>query len=232
MLEKNKSFTNLYSRFNNKEYRLNFNDEYGQMVSEIKQGRFDLDISDYVGVYRNVINADLCEEVSSKIKIEKNKSEFVSPMTNLLRVGKYVNVYGVDSDFKKDIDDIVRQASERVKSEYLNNIRPFFYSYGEKLDVCEPHILDYSENDFFRLHHDHYAESLNFSRLLTVCVYLNEDYDGGDLDFPSIGKRFSFETGDIIAFPSNWMFYHGVTPITRGNRYTIVFWIGVQHDQL
>lgn len=226
------TFTNLYSRFNNQEYRSGFNKEYSEMLVEIKEQKFNLNMDQYVKVYTNLVKKEICQEFSEKIKNEKNKNEFDSPMTDLLRTGEYVNLFAVDPEFKRFSNKVINDVSSEVSKRYVKDVRPFYYAYGDRLNNSDAHILDYSKDDFFRIHHDHYAESLNFSRLLTVCVYLNEDYEGGYLEFPSIGKTFGFKTGDVIVFPSNWMYYHGVTPITSGNRYTIVFWLGIQNKQL
>jgi hypothetical protein len=226
------TFTNLYSRFNNQEYRNGFNKEYSEMLVEIKDQKFNLSADQYVKVYTNLVKKEICQEFSEKIKNEKNKNEFDSPMTDLLRTGEYVNLFAVDPEFKRFSNKVINDVSSEVSKRYVKDVRPFYYAYGNRLNNSDAHILDYSKDDFFRIHHDHYAESLNFSRLLTVCVYLNEDYEGGYLEFPSIGKTFGFKTGDVIVFPSNWMYYHGVTPIISGNRYTIVFWLGIQNKQL
>jgi len=202
------------------------------MLSEVKDKKFDLSIDQYVKVYTNLLKKETCEEFSERIANETNKNIIDSPMTDLLRTGKYVNLYAVDASFKTFADKTVKDVAAEVGRRYTRDVRPFYYAYGDRLNVSDAHILDYSKDNFFRIHHDHYAESLNFSRLLTVCVYLNEDYEGGYLDFPSIGKTYGFKTGDVIAFPSNWMYYHGVTPITSGNRHTIVFWIGIHNNQL
>ena len=228
----NNTFTDLYSRFNNQEYRSQFNKEYVEMLSEIKDNKFNLPIDEYVKVYTNVIEKEICDEFSEKIRNEKQKNNFNSPMTDLLRVGKYVNVYATQPEFKNFSKKVIDNISSDTVSRYVKDVRPFYYAYGDNLSTSDAHILDYSKDDFFRIHHDHYAESLNFSRLLTVCAYLNDDYEGGYLEFPSIGKTYRFKKGDVIVFPSNWMYYHGVTPITSGNRYTIVFWLGINNNQL
>lgn len=202
------------------------------MLSEIKDGKFNLSVEQYVKVYPNFVKKEICKEFSEKIRDEKQKNEFNSPMTNLLRTGEYVNLFAVKPEFKAFSDKVICDISSEVGRRYVKDVRPFYYAYGDKLGTSDAHVLDYSKDDFFRIHHDHYAESLNFSRLLTVCVYLNEDYEGGYLEFPSIGKTYGFKTGDVIVFPSNWMYYHGVTPITSGNRYTIVFWLGISNNQL
>ena len=70
-------------------------------------------------------------------------------------------------------------------------------------------------------------------RKLSMTVNLNkpEDYDGGNLKFDfgphANQKRFHECTeirpqGSIIVFPS--YVYHQVTPVTRGNRYSLVMW--------
>ena len=228
----NNTFADLYSRFNNLEYREKFNNEYVEMLSEIKDNKFNLSMGSYVKVYTNVIKSETCDIFSEKIKNEKQKNNFNSPMTDLLRIGKYVNVYAADQEFKDFSKKVISEISADIATKYTSDVRPFYYAYGNKLSTSDAHILDYSKDDFFRIHHDHYAESLNFSRLLTVCAYLNDDYEGGYLEFPSIGKTYRFKKGDVIVFPSNWMYYHGVTPITSGNRYTIVFWLGISNNQL
>ena len=57
-------------------------------------------------------------------------------------------------------------------------------------------------------------------------VYFNneQDYQGGDLHFASTNNTFRPSTGDILLFPSNWMFYHKVREITSGVRYSGTFW--------
>ena len=52
------------------------------------------------------------------------------------------------------------------------------------------------------------------------------DYEGGDFEFRD-GKNVDLfnakERGTIIVFPS--LLYHRITPLTKGNRYSIVGWV-------
>lgn len=225
-------FSNLYSRFCNQEYREKFNDEYVQMINDIKDNKMSLNIQEYVKVYNSLLEKDHCDKLVEELKNEKYKVKLASPFTDLIRRGSVINTNPHNLKLKSLVDDILEKVSKEVGKRYCIDVRPFFYSYGEKLDHYDFQVLQYDKDDFFRVHHDHYAESTNFSRLLTVCIYLNDDYEGGNLDFPSIGKSFRFNTGDVIVFPSNWMFYHGVTPITSGTRFSIVMWLGVSTEQV
>ena len=51
-----------------------------------------------------------------------------------------------------------------------------------------------------------------------------DEYEGGDLYFASCDLTFKPNIGDVIISPSNWMFYHKVTEITSGVRYSGTYW--------
>jgi hypothetical protein len=80
----------------------------------------------------------------------------------------------------------------------------------------------------------------------TVTMYLNDDYNGGDIDFRIfnagenemrvVGNRleprdknygevpeiaYKPQAGDIIIFPSRPPFYHGVHRVTTGTKYFV-----------
>ena len=58
---------------------------------------------------------------------------------------------------------------------------------------------------------------------------LNDGYEGGDLIFTDQRekeiKRFQLKKGTVVFFPSNFMYPHGITPIVKGTRYSIVAWL-------
>ena len=58
---------------------------------------------------------------------------------------------------------------------------------------------------------------------------LNDDYEGGDLIFTDQKdneiKRCQLGKGSIVFFPSNFMYPHGIQPITKKTRYSIVAWL-------
>jgi len=69
-------------------------------------------------------------------------------------------------------------------------------------------------------------------RVATVLVYLNDDYDGGETEFPRIGLRHRAATGDALLFanvrPSGDLDYdslHAGLPPTRGVKWVLSQWI-------
>ena len=59
----------------------------------------------------------------------------------------------------------------------------------------------------------------------TGIVVLNNDFEGGELFFPELNFNYGKESvGDLIVFPAgDSKFAHGVTTVTAGTRYSLVF---------
>jgi hypothetical protein len=217
----------MYSVFYNDEYRENFNENYELMLDDIENGKFNLNISDYVQHYESILDDDLCDQIVDGINKNPNILKFSDKLSNLLRTGTFVNTFVPYDEFNQNIEKIIKDVISKVSQKYTADVRPLYYSYGNKFNHFSYHVLKYGPEDYFKVHHDHYAETLNYSRLFTISLYLNEEYDGGELTFPSVGKKYRPKKGDAIVFPSNWMFYHGVEKITSGNRYSIIVWVGI-----
>jgi hypothetical protein len=66
----------------------------------------------------------------------------------------------------------------------------------------------------------------NSSRCLSVVMYLNDNYDGGEITFPYVGNGVTIkpEAGSAIFFPSMFVYVHEVSEITRGTRYALPNW--------
>jgi len=55
-------------------------------------------------------------------------------------------------------------------------------------------------------------------------VYLNDDYEGGDLYLPRIPFRLATRKGLLLGFRGDYRHEHGVDEIKRGVRYTMPGW--------
>lgn len=60
---------------------------------------------------------------------------------------------------------------------------------------------------------------------ISSLVYLNEDYEGGEIFFPNQEIQIKPPKNGLIFFPGDIFFLHGVTTVTSGVRYTMPsFW--------
>ena len=67
-------------------------------------------------------------------------------------------------------------------------------------------------------------------RVFSIILYLNEDFDGGEIVFPSQQCRVKPTTGLLLGFPSGNDYVHEVSEVTYGLRYTMPIWFVRSHD--
>jgi hypothetical protein len=106
-----------------------------------------------------------------------------------------------------------------------------------------PRVLHYAVGQEIKSHYDRINDGIGDyartgykgDRIVTFLLYLNEDFDGGDLEFPKVGKRFRGKTGDAIYFAHvdhagapDRLSLHAGLPILRGEKYLFSQWI---HDR-
>jgi predicted 2-oxoglutarate/Fe(II)-dependent dioxygenase YbiX len=118
-------------------------------------------------------------------------------------------------------------------------VNPFYEVQISESEV--PQILSYGIGGHYCPHID--GESLwqpptgeliwkkSTDRDLSMVFYLNDDFEGGDFIFPDLKIRVRPEPGMLICFPSNHHYKHGVEPVTKGKRYSIVCWAQVKGFQ-
>jgi len=76
-----------------------------------------------------------------------------------------------------------------------------------------------------------------FKHWLTCNIYLNDNYEGGELSFKIFKTdseydivKYKPKAGDVLVFPSHQPYYHGVTKTTFGSKYFVrAFW-GYQYE--
>lgn len=58
---------------------------------------------------------------------------------------------------------------------------------------------------------------------ITCTMYINDDYDGGDIEFYVNGELINHKpvAGDILVFPSIEPYYHGVKTISNGEKFFV-----------
>ena len=62
--------------------------------------------------------------------------------------------------------------------------------------------------------------------ILSILISLSSNFEGGNFVFNLVDeeKPYRLESGDMIVFPSSFMYPHEVKPILEGERITCVCW--------
>jgi len=87
----------------------------------------------------------------------------------------------------------------------------------------EPYsILKYDQGEEYKAHYDGHTA---IGRAISAVCYLNNDYEGGEIEFVHQGVTIKPEPGMLILFPSNFAYAHIAHPVTKGTKYLLVTWI-------
>jgi SM-20-related protein len=150
--------------------------------------------------------------------------------------------YEVDEEHRRTQMANVSDPSIAVIRERLLGIKPSLEEHFSLTlsSVQKPQFLVYREGDFFRPHIDNATEKVvgdNVGlRRISVVLFVNggEEYAGGALTFyglldtdvrgQGLGIPLAATPGLLVAFRSETL--HSVTTVTRGERCTVVSWLG------
>lgn len=192
----------------------------------------------YILIRPNVINPEGLQELVTHIKSSpaEDLSVFDPDKTNATGKTSWV----VDKQTRDTqivpMGPLYPKIEDLFRNTVKNIINPF---YQVEVDSSEiPQVLSYGIGGHYRPHID--GESIwmtprgekiwkkSTDRDLSIVFFLNNDFEGGDFIFPELKVRIRPEPGMLVCFPSNHHYMHGVEPVTKGKRYSIVTWSTVK----
>lgn len=71
----------------------------------------------------------------------------------------------------------------------------------------------------FKIHADHGPSYISTT---SVVAYVNDDYEGGEIYFPRFDVKIKPQAGDIVVFPSTYVYEHSSEDIISGTKYSVV----------
>ena len=169
-----------------------------------------------VWIWESEIPSDICDQIidcSDKIKYEKGLTQYSDD-------GRKVDIKFLYEEFNW-INALICGYG------LFANCKNFNYELS-KCDVEGVQLSRYGVGQFYNKHMDFNGdqETKSPTRKLSMSVQLSDEntYDGGDLIIYFGGKHFISPRvkGSVIVFDSRLT--HEVTPITRGERYSLVKW--------
>ena len=125
-------------------------------------------------------------------------------------------------DSQRLLDDVVARAFEE-------QIIP---RTGRSIDWYEqPQLLRYTSGGYYVYHSDAYDYEIEekawrkaVDRDISLLLYLNDEYTGGELEFKRLSYTLRPQAGMLVWFPSDVRYEHMAKLVTSGRRYVIVSW--------
>ncbi len=84
-------------------------------------------------------------------------------------------------------------------------------------------------------YHDWHYEASTFydaKRVLAWTIYLNDDYEGGELEFLYYARRMKFGEGDLVIFPGAFTHTHRGNMVLKGEKLILTGWYELVPSEL
>lgn len=118
--------------------------------------------------------------------------------------------------FNKSLSNIFYETIFKLEKDYMNIYGIYFSDH----DAYQ--ILKYGKGQKFTNHIDDHPK---YHRRVSSVYYINDDYEGGEINFPRFGISYKPKANELIIFPSTYVYNHSVSEVTSGTRYAVVSWI-------
>ena len=174
------------------------------------------------------------------------KENFISE-SNLFKIRNYVenaqewesqSPMGTDSIHSSNEIEKNSSVIFSIMQQYVDNVQhEVQYKFGRKLERARPGFRKWYPGEYQDLHADGETAGgwpgYNYIVDYGSILYINDDYEGGELFFPAYGMCIKPKSGTLVFFPSSDMYAHGVTEVISGIRYTSPhFWTPLKHKTL
>lgn len=194
-----------------------------------------------IHLYKNLLpDADKLHEIMKKSEQNSKGKYYLKNWDDWAHFGTYSqskndaeeSEKGSIYDDEKHLSDRVAEAYGAAINHYIETIKPNFPE-GSSLasssfSKYKKDVVDAKKELAMNYHTDFIKSEADMPGrkfLLTCTTYINDNYDGGSVEFyiTDTGEKVSYKpkAGEILVFPSGEPYYHGVTNIRNGEKFFI-----------
>lgn len=186
---------------------------------------FNTQLKDYVCKYSNFFDELFCKNIVASIEsVNWNLHSYHNPQTNEYK--SYDHELSVSQEqvpLKAQLDQVIWKVLEQYVKKDMAHMSDWFKTWN---GYSFSRFNRYNESTQMILHCDHIHSLFDGQRkgvpILTVLGALNNDYEGGELML--CGEQIEFKAGEVLVFPSNFLYPHEVKLVKSGTRYSFVSW--------
>lgn len=182
-----------------------------------------MNLRDYITVYPNTLRAPLCSEVVQQLEAVAWQPHFF---------------VGADGTVHPDSSDPMMTASaightKTITEAFIVAQRKYISDhvagqwYGGCTKISQSKFHKYAVGARMKKHCDHIHSLFDGNSkgvpVLTIIAGLNDSFSGGSLMFFD-DFEVKLSMGDVVVFPSTFLYPHEVTPVTSGTRFSCISW--------
>lgn len=123
---------------------------------------------------------------------------------------------GEANEYSSDLITIHSQVHDSLR----NCLNDYSSRYGVSINwIGSFNMVKYGPGEKFNVHSD---DGDPYRCTVSAVGYINNNYKGGELYFNHFDLTYKPEAGDLILFPSSYIYSHASIPVTEGIKYAIV----------
>ena len=186
---------------------------------------YNSQLKDYVKIYKGFYDQGFCKQVVASIDNAKWETHqyYNAATKNYESHDNELSISCESVPLKNDLDKKIWEVISVYIGFDMSHMNGWFDGWS---GYSLARFNRYEPTTKMRLHCDHIHTLFDGERkgvpTLTILGALNEDYEGGE--FLLCGENIELKTGDVIVFPSNFLYPHEVKPVKSGVRYSFVSW--------
>jgi len=183
-------------------------------------------IIDYIKVF-NILNKSQCQNILDILKDynwQKHKWYRYGDDTENSEKEKELDITYSEKFLEEEMSNVISNALLEYQSYFLKEDKNLRYFLHKSTPV---RWNRYSTGTMMRKHYDHIQSIFDGEHkgipIVSIVGVLNDDYKGGEFVFNN-NYEVKLKTGDVLIFPSNFLYAHEVKEVTEGARYSYVSW--------
>jgi len=196
-----------------------------------------INTNDYIKLYSNCFDVSILQETIKELKLLKsieNKEEKVSE--DYWETHRWYNTITKETTSRNNEELEMSYKIVKHQNTIMNNLHHYIGKYINEMK--NPHFDSwsgysriafhrYKQGTNMRPHIDHTSSifdgTIKGVPILSVVGQLNDNFDGGE--FVILDKTIKMKSGDLLIFPSNFIFIHKVNKILKGTRFSFISWV-------
>ena len=196
-------------------------------------------IEHYVFQKENFLDEKYCEKCVNELSMcDWEKHDWYNSLSDLRNTPSGDNEPEVFSHYTRtaphkqlqstyfEKNEFIIQELYSLIQEYIDKFK--FDWFGGWTGYSEIKFIRYYPDQTMQNHCDHINSMFDGERkgipVLSIIGILNDDFEGGKLIMFE-DRQIDTKKGDLLIFPSNFLYPHEITPVTKGVRYSYVSWV-------
>ena len=213
--------------FDKSENKINNYDDFKKCLL-----KFD---SDKIYEFSNILTDKECDEIINISKTKLKRSHVIGENKHEISKGRTST-----TTFLKETDNILTKSTINILKKIDNKLENIIKIPSKKYEPLQ--IVNYKPGEFYKSHYDacdpkkdnrcieDYKKGLRFA---TFIIYLNDNIEGGETEFPLLNLKIKPEKGKGVLFFNlnddllgrKHTSKHGGLPPTKGNKWMCNKWI-------